>query len=101
MPRKHANTEEYLKQLLKNPRELSGTVQVTFGELFTESFMQKYTTFSSLADLVSSGGFEGSVLDSLPNADFDKHIASHSQFSSWNAMYDKARNEYLSKRLGI
>lgn len=101
MSKKSSSAEDYLKQLLKNSRALPNTIQITFGELFSDSFMCKYTTFSSLTDLLSAGGFEDSVLDSLPNADFDKHIASHSQFSTWDAMYDRARNDYLDKRLGL
>lgn len=101
MPKKGPNAEDYLKQLLKNSRELPTTVKVTFGELFSESFMRKYTEFSSLPELLSAGGFGEDVLDSLPNAAFDKHVATHSQFSDWYAMYSRARNDYLDKRLGI
>lgn len=101
MPKKSSNTENYLKQLLKNSRELPTTVKVTFGELFSESFMRRYTDFSSLAELLAAGGFDEDVLDSLPNAAFDKHIAAHSKFSDWDTMYSRARNDYLDKRLGI
>lgn len=101
MSEKATNAEDYLKRLLKNSRELPNAIQVTFGELFSESFMRKYTAFSSLSGLLSAGGFDDGVLDSLPNESFDRHIAEHSQFKDWTTMYNRARNDYLDKKLGI
>ena len=50
--------EKQLKQMQKGAKELSRTKQVSFSELFTTSFMKKYTSFSSMDELLNAGGFK-------------------------------------------
>lgn len=96
--------EKQLKQMEKGAKELSRTKQVSFGELFTASFMQKYTPFSSLDELLNAGGFNVESqedFEAIPYIEFDKHIAATTKFSSWEDMLDEAASQYVAKKLGF
>lgn len=96
--------EKQLERMEQGAKELGETKQVTFGELFPDSFMQKYTSFSSLDELFAAGGFSiepSEDFEAIPNADFDRHIAAVTQFESWDDMLGEAVSQYTSKKLGL
>jgi len=96
--------EKRLKQMQKAAKELQNTKQVSFDELFTETFMKKHTDFTSFEELLESGGFEVNSqedFESIPDDVFDKHIAEHTRFSSWQEMLDSAATEYAARKLGF
>ena len=49
------NFKGFEKALKDSINAING--QVSFSELFNESFMKKYTNFSSFEELLSAGGF--------------------------------------------
>lgn len=64
-----------LKKMEKGAEELNKTKQVPFDELFPVSFMQKYTSFSSIDKLLESGGFNATSqeeFESIPDDEFDR-----------------------------
>ena len=96
--------EKQLEQMEQGAKELGETKQVTFGELFTTSFMQEYTPFSSLDELFTAGGFNvesSKDFEAIPDVDFDRHIAAVTQFKSWDDMLGEAVSQYTSKKLGF
>lgn len=96
--------EKQLKQMEKGARELSKTKKISFSELFPSSFMQKYTSFSSMDELPDSSGFKVEPredFEAIPEDEFDKHIAKNTHFSSWEDMLDKATSLYLTNKLGL
>lgn len=96
--------EKQLKQMEKGAKELSRTKQVSFGELFTASFMRKYTPFSSLDELLQAGGFKVESqedFETIPDAKLDKHIAATTRFKSWEDMLSEATTQYAAKKLGF
>ncbi len=96
--------EKQLKQMQKGAKELSGTKQISFSELFTTSFMHKYTSFSSMDELLKAGGFHAESqedFESIPDSEFDRHIAATTRFSSWEDMLHEATSQYVTKKLGL
>lgn len=96
--------EKQLKQMEKGARELSRTTQVSFGELFTPSFMLKHTSFSSMDELLKAGGY---IIESqedfknIPDSEFDKHIAATTNFRNWEEMLSEATAQYAAGKLGF
>lgn len=96
--------QKQLKKMEKGAKELEKTTSVSFGELFTTSFMRKHTKFSSFDDLLSAGGFEvnsSEDFEAIPDDVFDNYISSCTKFSSWKNMLDEATSEYALKKLGF
>lgn len=96
--------EKQLKQMEKGAKELSETKHVSFGELFPASFMRKYTSFSSMDELLDAGSFKVESqedFEAIPDAEFDKHIAANTRFKSWEDMLGEATSQYAAKKLGF
>lgn len=93
-----------LKNMEKGAKELSKTKQVSFDELFPSSFMLKYTSFTSIDELLDAGGFNSEAyedFEDIPDDEIDKHIAANTKFNSWEDMLDEATSQYISKKLGF
>lgn len=96
--------EKQLKQMEKGAKELSKTKHVSFGELFPVLFMRKYTSFSSMDELLDAGGFKvesQEEFEAIPDVEFDKHIAANTRFKSWEDMLGEATSQYAAKKLGF
>ena len=96
--------EKQLKQMQKGAKELSRTKQVSFGELFTTSFMKKYTSFSTMDELLNVGGFKVESqedFEAIPDTEFDKHIAATTKFKTWEDMLSEATTQYAARKLGF
>ncbi len=96
--------EKQLKQMQKGAKELSRTKQVSFSELFTTSFMKKYTSFSSMDELLNAGGFKVESqedFEAIPDTELDRHIADTTKFKNWKDMLNEATTQYAAKKLGF
>ncbi len=96
--------EKQLKQMEKGAKELSRTKNVAFGELFPTSFMRRYTSFSSMDELLEAGGFHVESqedFEAIPDEPFDEHIAATTKFSTWEDMLGEATSQYAAKKLGF
>lgn len=96
--------EKELKTLQKKASELEGTHDVPLDELFTSDFLKKHSSFSSFDELLSAGNFEVNSqedFDAIPDDVFDRHIASVTDFDSWESMLGEAASEYTYKQLGF
>jgi hypothetical protein len=96
--------EKQLKQMQKGAKELSRTKQVSFSELFTTSFMKKYTSFSSMDELLNAGGFKVESqedFEAIPDTELDRHIAATTKFKNWKDMLNEATTQYAAKKLGF
>jgi hypothetical protein len=72
---------------------------ISFGELFSASFMKEHTRFSDIDELFSEGGFEFNAegLKSVDEKELDKHISAATDFDSWDDMMGTAFAEFFSK----
>lgn len=98
------NLEKQLNQLKKGAEELNNTKHVSFEELFPASFMQKYTSFSSIDELLDAGGFKVKSqedFEAIPDVELDKHIEANTRFKNWEEMLGEATSHYAAKKLGF
>lgn len=98
------DVKKHLKQLQENANELAQTKSIPLSDLFTESFMEKYTNCSSFEEFLEIGGFEVNSKEDFENiddAEFDKHVSNNSQFDTWQLMLDTAAEQYITKKLGF
>ncbi len=96
--------EKELKKLQKNVEKLGGEHQVPLSDLFTLSFMQKFTEFESFDDFLSAGNFKVDSqedFEAIPDEDMDRHVSETTSFDSWQEMLDTAGEKYLTKKLGF
>lgn len=96
--------EKQLKQMEKGAKELSKTKHVSFEDLFSTSFMRKYTSFSSMDELLDAGDFKVESqedFEAIPDDEFDKYIAANTKFKNWEDMLSEATSQYAAKKLGF
>lgn len=93
--------EKKLKKMEKATKDLSGTHEVPLSELLTTSFMEENSSFSSIDQLLSNGGFGQEEFDKIPKDQLDKHISVTTKFNSWEEMLNEATSQYVSKKLGF
>lgn len=80
--------------------EGSMPVQVDFKDLFTVSFMRKYTKYRSFEKFLLGGGFHIETqqdFEDLPEKNMDVHVARNTKFASWKEMLDAATDIYVRK----
>lgn len=94
--------EKKLKQMKKAAKELEGPNSVPFSELFTDSFLKKYTNFSSFNDFKNQEIFtKYPTLEDIPNDEMDEFVSSNTKFDNWDDMLGTAGTEYAARKLGF
>ena len=74
-----------LEKTAKTAKELDGEHQIPFDDMFTKSFMRKYTNFSTFDELLEAGNFTVNSqknFEDIPDSDLDVHVAKTTRFSS-------------------
>lgn len=75
--------------------------QVSFGELFTDSFMRRRTKFPSfLAMCDAAGARTPDELLAVAASVWEKLVAAHTSFASWEEMQQEAFAEWLKRQAG-
>jgi hypothetical protein len=93
-----------LEQISRNSEELSGEHTIEFKDLFTPEFMNKYTDYKSIGELLQSSGYtinSSEDIEKLPDMEWNEFIQKHTKFSNWKEMNQTALNEYFTRRLGL
>lgn len=66
--------------------------------------MRKYTSFSSMEELLDASGFKIECqedLEAIPEAEFNKHIMATTKFKNWEKMLGEATSQYVAQKLGF
>lgn len=82
--------------------EVDGETTVTFDELFPADFMKTYTEFDSIQALFKASPWSvetGADFEAIPEDEFDRYVADHSEFDSWEAMLSAAAREWIGREL--
>lgn len=93
-----------LKDMEKAAKELDGENEVSFGELFNNSFMKKYTNSENVQVFFDNSGFKTDTdeeFEAIDQAELDSYVQSNSKFNTWEEMKGKAGEEYVVKKLGF
>jgi len=85
-------------------KELKENRNISFEELFDNSFMKKYTKATDISEFFKESGFKIDGVDDFDKLDQNKlndWVRKHSSFSTWKDMFEKAVHEYILKGLGL
>jgi hypothetical protein len=77
---------------------------VSFDDLFTSEFMSKYTSFSTLGELLEHGRFDVNSpedFEAITDAQKDELVQKTTSFSSWSEMLAKASELYTLTQLEL
>jgi len=91
-----------LEKLHRSIEAIPTEQNVRFDELFSQSFMTKYTKFESINEMVNKSPFKVESEEdfkNIPDTGWDKYVRENTSFQSWGAMYSKATEEYLGKQV--
>jgi hypothetical protein len=75
--------------------------KLPLDQLLSSSFLQQFTSFDSLTDLLQKGGFSASSaedLKSLPQTQLDEHVSTNTSFGSLKDMLVKAAEFYAQRK---
>lgn len=100
------DADEFKKNMIKALEEDSGLRmnepnEITFEQLFTEEFMQLYTEFESFDELLEASQWEVEDQDdfeAIPEDAFDTYVDDHTDFPSWEVMYQTAAQRFLERQ---
>lgn len=96
--------QKKLEKLERKAETLHGEHEIPFSELFNSYFMQRYTNFSTMEELIEAGGFKVESAEdfkTLPDQEWDAHIAKATRFANCQEMMEKAGAEWAKKQLGF
>ncbi|MCS8620187.1 RNA polymerase III [Lactiplantibacillus plantarum] len=84
-----------LDRMSKNAEKLDGDHEFSFEDLFTNDFLNKYTSFKTTDDLLSAIPVDNAKsFDDFDKPVVDEIINKNSQFSSFTEMRDEAVEFY-------
>ena len=92
--------EEFLNKL----NELKGQHEIRFSKLFVPEFMEKYTAFSTIEELLQASTFDiktNEDFKNIPDKEWDEFIKETTEFSSWEEMVKEAGDLWTTRQLGI
>lgn len=96
--------QKQLKNIENGSRELAKKKSVSFNELFTDSFMKKYTDFPNLEAMLKTFGYNDFTNEdflAIPDEEINQKVSSSTKFDSWQAMIDKAAELYALDKMGF
>lgn len=96
--------QKKLEDLERKAEVLNGEHKVPFSELFNSYFMQRYTNFSTMEELIEAGGFKiesAEDFNAIPDQEWDIYIAQTTKFPNWQEMMEKAGTEWAKRQLGL
>ena len=76
--------------------------EVSYGDIFTDEFINRYTSFATIDDFFDGGGYVIKSLDDIeeiPDEELDAFVKKSTEFISWKQMTDAAVDEYLENNL--
>jgi len=94
--------QQKFNRLSENAENLSGSHELSAGDLFTESFMCDNTDFTEVVQLFAAGGFKvesAADIKAIPEDQLDKYIQASTNFPSWEVMLRSAVADYAKRQL--
>lgn len=90
--------------LADKAQSLEGERSVSMSEILTPSFIERYTSFSTVNEMIDASGFEvknQEDFNAIPSDKWDIFISSISPFQSWGEMLSEAGKEWAANKLGL
>lgn len=76
--------------------------EIPFTEFFPEEFMRLYTEFDSMEAFLDASPWEVEDQEdfrAIPDEPFDAYVDEHTDFPSWEVMYQTAGKRFMERRL--
>jgi hypothetical protein len=96
--------ERKLKKMEQSAQAIEGTNSVPFTELFPDGFMKKFTTFTSIENMLNESPFTIQTDEdfaAIDDSEWDEYIRKVTKFHSWEQMQEEAALEWTAKKLGF
>jgi len=96
--------DDEIRELKEHADALDGNNEIPMDQLFTESFIESYTPFSSLAAFFEHSPWTVETradFKSIPEDEFDRYVNDNTGFNDWETMLQAAGREWVSRQLGI
>ena len=93
-----------MPDVLKRFEEVCDMRSVPAARLFTDSFMEEHSSFTSFQAFLSVCGIEAELMDDLmrlPGEQLDAYASEHTDFSTWMQMLDEAVTLYIWRDLSF
>lgn len=98
------NLQNRLENMEKAAEEIENTKELSFKELFADSFMEENTDFSNLDEMFETFGYSNFTqeeFDMIPDEEIDLKVSKSTNFNSWQEMLSTAGEIYVLKKLGF
>lgn len=93
-----------LEEMSSAAREIEGSNEVEFKDLFSRRFMKRYTRFGSIDEFLSESPWEVKSerdLEKIPENEFDLYVSKNTVFDNGDEMVSKAGEEWVAQKLGF
>lgn len=91
-----------LNKMANGAKKLEQKKSLSFSEVFVDSFVQKHTQFQTMNDFWLKAGINSTEeFDAYPQEKLDAFTNQYSDSSTFQELFDKAVNEYISRQLGL
>ena len=93
-----------LDKTTKQVRNVGNKKKISYGELFPNSFISRFTNFKTIDEMFDKNSFKIESLEDLeaiPDAEWDNFIRENTKFDSWGKMQETAFGEWTSKKIGL
>ncbi|WP_027177851.1 hypothetical protein [Maridesulfovibrio bastinii] len=87
------------KRLENNAKQMEGSQEVNFAELFPQDFMRQYTSFSDVQEMFDPIDIDTEKESLEDNQMLQELVRERTQFNDWQEMLEKAVAEYAKRQL--
>ena len=93
-----------LKDMERRLRSLDGTHNVSMKDLFPPEFMQKFTDFGTIDEMMNASGFKVESqedFDNLPTQEWKDFISNRTRFGDWQEMLSAAAKAWAARQFTL
>lgn len=90
-----------LKKQLEEMADLGGGVPMV--EIFNPEFMMMYTDFDSFEAFLEASPWSVESqedFEAIPEDEFDEYVNEHTEFPSWDVMFETGGSRYFERKFG-
>jgi hypothetical protein len=88
---------------LKEQLEKTFNEEVPMVEVFNSEFMMMYTDFNSFEEFMESSIWtveSQEDFEAIPEDEFDEYVNEHTEFPSWEVMFETGQRQYFERKFG-
>jgi hypothetical protein len=96
--------ERNIEEIRKGLEELDGEHSIPFEELFPPSFMNEFTEFDNIDQMINKSGYQvqsSEDFENIPDDQWSDFVSGNTQFHNWNEMLNEAVSQWAAKKLGF